>query len=148
MKFSSFYTLLIGTLISLGAFLGCRTQYNSPDEADVAKIYFGSGGGVVGSATTYVMLENGQIFRQNTLDGPFESFHSVSKRAAKGIFATLEEQQLSQFVINQPGNLYKFVRWTDEQGKYECVWGDHNTKVDPAVEGFYQTLMEHTFPKQ
>lgn len=141
----------LGTaLISFGVLFGCKTTYNTPEEAEseVRKITFGSGGGFTGAVTTYILLENGQMFRKGDQDTSFTNHHSLSKKEAKQLFTELEEKQLSQYVINQPENMYHFLRWQDESGEHNCVWGDYQGKINPAIVSYYKKLMGMTFPTE
>jgi hypothetical protein len=119
------------------------TEYNLPKE----QIRFGKGGGIVGIEKSYTLLENGQLF-EKVVNGGLRGLDDVKKKKAKNLFEKAQALGLAGMNFQYPGNTYSFIEVHKEGGYNRIAWGDNQHPVDPAVEEFYDKLMEHVKPAQ
>lgn len=145
MKTYLFYPVLLST-ISL--FFACKhTQYTAdklPDEL----LRWGNGGGITGKETSYVLLENGQLFQRDGVQAALTALPSIKSRKADGLIDKAENLGVLTLAFAHPGNTYQFIELEDEGKKNRVVWGDGKFPANPELAAFYQELVQLTVVKQ
>ena len=118
----------------------CKTTKYTPESFPEVQIIFGDGGGFSGVVTEYILLENGQFFKKSSLKEKYEELEPLKKNEAKEIYERLAGLRLHKFDINHPGNLYYFLRFTNEELDHTITWGagDYNLRED--IMSFYKDL--------
>jgi hypothetical protein len=101
----------------------CKVVKYTPDKLPVRQLIFGNGGGFAGIETTYILLDNGQIFKQVGVDSNYQELKPVNRKKAKELFENAKTLQLFKLDIDRPGNLYYFVRDISEQLDSKVTWG-------------------------
>ena len=136
MKRFYFFTILCLPLL----FSNCKTTKYTPEAFPEKQIIFGDGGGFSGVVTQFILLENGQFFKKTSLKEGHEELEPLKKKQAKEIYERLANLRLHKFDINHPGNLYYFLRTTDEELDHTITWGagDYNLRED--IMSFYKDL--------
>lgn len=106
------------------------------------QIRWGSGGGFTGKETSFVLLENGQIFRFKTLDGSAAELASANARAARGFFKKAESLGLRDMKHDRPGNMYFFIELRDAgTAPHRIAWSEQSL-ADSKALNFYAALQE------
>lgn len=121
-------------------FSACSKKYlphNYPDET----ITFGSGGGYTGAYTNYILLSNGQLFKQTTLDNQLlEATKRISRNETKQFFKNYASLNIGEMSYQKPGNKTSFIEYQQRQSKQRVVWGVSNTDT-PKNAKLYYTLL-------
>ena len=123
-------------LILVLALAGCKTY--QPDQLPTSQLRFGSGGGFTGAITEYVLLENGQIFIRETLDGAYQPLGKINKGRAKTIYQSWENKDLTKKEFQHPGNMYYFVTMVNDGKEHRLTWGSHNHPAGDEIKAFYK----------
>lgn len=127
------WTILI---LSLGA---CKTH--TLQQLPETRLYFGNGGGFAGAYTEYMLLENGQLFQRESLQGAFVALSKVKRSQAKALFKAWTEQQLDKQNFHHPGNLYRFLRMEEGQEVHRITWGASDPPTPPQLKAFYKSCL-------
>lgn len=119
-------------------FVGCKTY--QANELPDKQIIWGSGGGFTGVVNQYILLENGQLFFEDGLKNTTLACNKQSKKAAKLFFSKCDSLGVADMKMNQPGNLYYFVKYKTAEGENQLTWGAMDAKVDESVKSLYDEL--------
>lgn len=125
------------------AVAGCKTAKYLPDTFEKRQIHFGSGGGFTGINTTFMMLENGQIFKQTSLQHKAEELQAHKKKDLKTYFSAVAGLPQDSIPFIHPGNMSKYlyvIKGEDTLNRY--VWGDYKYPVADTVAHIYVQLLD------
>ena len=132
-------------LLSMAAVLlllnSCHLQRYTPATFPGKQLTFGSGGGFTGQVTEYTLLENGQLFLNNTLTKEIKQVQRLGWKKRKWAFAEAEKLNLDQLSFNHPGNLYYFIQVKQGETSHRVTWGDPTAATPPQLEEFYRQLL-------
>lgn len=118
----------------------CKSQQYTIDDLPETQLIFGSGGGISGEVTTYTLLENGQLFYNNSLTKENTEIKSLTKKEATSCFQKMEGLQLSQMNFDHPGNLYYFLEEVNGDEKNRVTWGSTDHDISEECKTFYKEL--------
>ncbi|MCR9287855.1 MAG: hypothetical protein NXI23_10755 [Bacteroidetes bacterium] len=118
----------------------CKTTKYTPTTFPEKQIIFGDGGGFSGVITEYTLLENGQFFKKTSLEKEHQELKRLKKKEAIKIYEQKESLRLHKFDINHPGNLYYFLRLTDEELDHTITWGAGDYNLREEIMDFYKVL--------
>ncbi|MEM6265318.1 MAG: hypothetical protein AAGI38_22645 [Bacteroidota bacterium] len=134
------YLGLLGLLLWAS---GCNSTTYTADSLPPERILFGSGGGITGMATTYCLLENGQLFKmEGVVEGEFLEQPKVKKRSAKESFELARELGIMGMNLNQPGDLYSFIEYHKEGKKRRLTWGVPGNPAPEKIILLYKSLVQ------
>ena len=102
-------------------------------------ITFGNGGGFTGAVTTHHLLEDGRIFREVNENETVE-VGKIDGDLAKQQFNNYTLLNFQDVNINDPGNIYYFIKHSDFPEKRSITWGGNNTEVPSAISTFHLNL--------
>lgn len=105
------------------------------------KIVFGSGGGFTGQVMEYQLDARGNLKLIEGLSGAQTNLGKIKKSDLKKIYKTLSELNLSKMNINQPGNMYYFIKEVDSASINEVVWGNPDYDSPQDLQEFYDLLI-------
>lgn len=135
------YLLLIA-LLPFSIF-SCKTETYTATTLPEVQLRFGNGGGFVGAFNEYILLENGQVFKRDQLDGPLEELPKIKKGKAKKMFKQLEEENFLSMERNAPGNIYRFLNCQTKTDSNNVVWGSTDKEaMDSRLDSLYKACME------
>lgn len=123
-------------LIMALALSACKTY--QANQLPATQLRFGSGGGFTGAVTEYVLLENGQIFVRESLNGDYQPLGKVKKERAKALYQTWETSGLAKKTFEHPGNMYYFVTMAKDGEEHRLSWGSHNHPAGDELKAFYK----------
>ena len=131
---------ILAFLIISGLTIACGPQ-GVLYEYQNTQITFGSGGGFTGQVTEYNLDARGNLKMIDGLAGSETNIGKVKKADLRQIYKTLSEINLSKMNIDQPGNMYYFIKEVDSSSTHEVIWGnpDYNTPVE--IQEFYDMLI-------
>lgn len=121
-------------------FANCNTSKYTPDTFPIKQIIFGDGGGFAGIETSYTLLENGQLFRTTDKVKGQEELEHIKKKSAIDFFEKLDALRLHKLDIEHPGNLYYFLRFTNEELDHKIIWGAGDYNIRKDIIDFYKSL--------
>jgi len=131
--------LLCLSLCTLFAF--CSTpKYTNPVDFPEERITFGSGGGIAGFVTEYVLLKNGQLFMKKTTDEQYQALDRVDKDQVEQIFKNYEFLNIGSVQHDHPSNMYRFIQFDQKDAQHKITWGDANMPVEKNVDLLYGIL--------
>ncbi len=128
-------------LLTLLMLVSCKSQRYAPDQLPENQVVFGDGGGFTGAVTRYILLENGQLFKHYSLDDSMTDLGAISKREARAYFKEIENLQLAQKQVSQPGNVYYFLEHRSGDQTARCTWGDVDYQTDPSLLEMHRKLL-------
>lgn len=128
--------LLAALLLAL-SFYSCKTY--QPDNLPDTQLRFGQGGGFTGAVTEYLLLENGQIFVREELEGAYQSLGKVKRARAKALFEQWVTGSFSEKEFQHPGNMYYYVNRVDGSQAHRLTWGSSDHPVSDELRSFYQS---------
>ncbi len=133
-------------IICLGIFfmIACKSQQYSAETLPADQLVFGEGGGFSGAITEFILLENGQLFAQNSLTKKVEELPAVKKKKAQALIMDAEALNMNKLNINSPGNTYYFIKYQHADTIQQAIWGDPNYTLDSRVQNLYQRLKAFT----
>lgn len=118
----------------------CNKQIN-PLTTTKSQLIFGSGGGFANQVNEYRLLENKHLLFRKNNDSVFTDLGKQKRKTTKKLFeesATLFQETPG---INEPGNMYYFVRLLKDQQNQSVVWGRPNTQVPEKAKELHKQLM-------
>jgi len=120
----------------------CKHQKFSAPELPGAQLRFGHGGGFTGVETTFILLDNGQLFKfASKAPQPLEIAGARRKIAGK-LFDTAQSLGLLQLDFMHPGNTYTFIEFQNNGQQRRIAWGDQEHPVDPNIKALYDQLTQ------
>lgn len=132
-------TILFLSLFSVFLF-SCKSQQYTIDELPAEQLVFGNGGGITGEVSTYTLLENGQVFYNNSLTKEHTEMESLAKKVAKSSFKKLEALKLFEVNFDHPGNMYYFLEEIKGDSIHRVTWGSSEHEISEACKAFYKEL--------
>jgi hypothetical protein len=140
---------IILALLTLAAvaflWLACRNTKYTLGNLPGFQLRWGNGGGFAGIETTFILLDNGQVFKQTGKDAPSEIKNAGAKKA-KSLYKMIETLGLEKIDFLHPGNTYDFVEvFRDDRAK-RIAWGAKDYPVDTKILDFYRQLDEIANP--
>lgn len=113
------------------------------------QLQMGSGGGVTGQTITYILLENGKIYKQNSLKPDSLVLNrTLFASTAKKYLAEAKKLALTKRKFDEPGNMSFFVRYaTTSKSEEAVVWGANGKTPPKEVKAFYEKFMKNLVRK-
>ena len=118
----------------------CKVTKYTPEKLPARQVVFGDGGGFVGIETSYILLENGQLFKQVGVEGAFEELKSIKPKQAKALFEKVNSLQLFKLDIEKPGNMYYFLRHVTDNLDSRVTWGAGDYLPPQGLVSVYKEL--------
>ena len=133
------YVFIFSILMIL---FSCKSMEQSFDEYTGKVITIGFGGGFTGGYKEYSILENGDMFKFNTLTKKRNYLGKVERNVAEQIFKNSELLNLPKRKVNLPGNSNRYIIYRINKTENKILWSDNN-KVDSDLNTFYQVLLNN-----
>lgn len=121
----------------------CASNKYTSETLPTSYLTFGSGGGIAGLVTEYLLCENGQLFRKSPGKKDFQVV-KTKKSLGKSLYAQISQLPIKEIKHEKPGNRYFFISLLEETQAHNITWGDENPLKNEAVSKFYNELMELT----
>lgn len=118
----------------------CKSQQFTVDELPDKQLIFGRGGGISGEVNTYTLLENGQVFYNNSLTKENSEIKSIRRKEAVLCFQKMDSLKLSEMNFDHPGNMYYFLEEVNGEERYRVTWGSNDHEVSSECKDFYKEL--------
>ena len=129
------FLILTATLV-----VNCKTtqDYVTPYEYTGSAITFGSGGGFSGRVNQFTLLSNGQLFKGTNYEGNVTVMDKVESGRCDQIFSNYDFLRFDDMDINDPGNVYFFVKMKHEDdSEHNLKWGGTDAEAPQSLQLFY-----------
>ncbi len=136
----------IVALIVVVLFFSCKTnKVFDPEEYQGKKIILTHGGGFTGATKTYILLDNGQVFKKNngllkSANDPDPQKLTIDKKVVKQMFVNIDNLGLKKINKNEPGNLTYSITIKDSDGTHMIQWGK-GQKDTEMLQMYYSNVM-------
>jgi hypothetical protein len=129
-------------LALLLAFAGCSTtKTTNPADYKGTQVILGSIGGAAGKSTTYYILENGQVYLQESAFGELKELKTLNKKNTTTVFDLVRSLELEKENINKPGNMTWFITLKQAGSNPVTVkWGDSGFTVPDKFTNAYKQI--------
>jgi len=131
--------LLIFSFFLIG-FSSCKSQLFSIEDLPEKQLIIGRGGGISGEVSTYTLLENGQVFYNNSLTKENAEIKSINKKEATSFFQKMDSLKLSEMNFEHPGDMYYFLEEVNGEERYRVIWGSNDYDAPKGCKDFYTKL--------
>ena len=119
----------------------CKSR-EFPDDTDTQTVVrFGSGGGVTGYYTTYVLLDDGRLFQQKDPNKEVVWHSKVPAKSRKALFEQMDTMGIRSMNQKEPGNMTYFIDLVESGKHHEVSWGDSKDPKSPELKSLYNSLM-------
>jgi hypothetical protein len=110
--------------------ISCKTAQN------IKSFTIGKGGGFTGRFETYLVQEDGNVYKvnQNNADGVFIK---IDKKQIAEIFKKFEQLTIAEDSFSHPGNISSFIRYQADNKTYEIKWGSPGMKPPQKYADFF-----------
>jgi hypothetical protein len=133
--------LVIIMLISLS--ISCKpTQYGLEDYSG-KKLILANGGGFTGQVIEYILLEDGRVFKSNSLNQSTKFHKKLDKNLTQQVFDNLSVMKLSDLSLNDPGNMYFLIKIITPDQEHVIKWNAESAGEEvKRAKLFYQTVIK------
>ena len=116
-------------------------SHQIPDTYKGRVLTVGSGGGIVGKETAYLLLDDGRLFSRKAGRKTYTFIGKQTAARTKKVFRSVEDRcAIRKSTYSKPGNIYRFVQWKKGAELHKVAWapGDKNVPAhyEPAYTGF------------
>lgn len=120
-------------LISTAAWVSCQTKQFSGSQLPDRQIWYGRGGGFSGKETTWILLENGQLFRQEGIGSTPIQAGKISSYDASQLFKEADLVLYGENNLTEIGNTYAFIGMKDKHRSVRLVWSGKLPEMNPKL---------------
>lgn len=131
-------------VLSLTLIAMCKTPMFNPSAYSGQYFLIGQGGGVTGREKGTCINDRGLIY---TFEGLGDWQFTYQKKLPLDLFHQLESNykvlKLNELQLQQPGNTYKFIEWSNGKQKQRLTWNEQvelNTKSAKLFYDIFQTI--------
>ena len=111
----------------------------APKKKDIYEIKFGSGGGITGLYTYYVLKQNSEFYLQQ--GSSYVLLKRISKTKTNKIIKTISSNQLLNMRYNKPGNYTNQIFIIKNQVIVNQIqWSQSDSMVPKNIVNLYNTL--------
>ena len=132
--------LILSSVVLMCFLFSCKTH--TPLTFEKSKMYFGSGGGFTGAVNEYCLLSNGEFFKKKDKSEDFIVLPKIKRSEAKALFEEMETLKIQELDHNQPGNMYYFLTYADDNKTHKIAWGKGESPFNDNQAAFYEKLMK------
>ena len=119
-----------------------RTSTEVPDIYKGRVLTVGSGGGIVGKETVYVLLDDGRLFSRKLGQTSYTFIGKQTAANTKKVFWSVEDRcAIRKTAYNKPGNMYRFVGWKKGAETRRVAWAPGDKTLPPNYERVYTGFM-------
>ncbi len=118
------------------------TSREIPDTYKGRILTVGSGGGVVGKETVFLLLDDGRLFSRKAGDKTYTFIGKQTAENTKKVFWSVEDRcAIRKTAYSKPGNIYRFVQWKKGAELHKVVWAPGDKAVPANYEPVYNGFM-------
>lgn len=135
----AYYLILFLAVLS---YYSCKQKQFIPEDYNGDWMIIGHGGGFSGQVIEYQLMENGRVFRKNSLNKVTEEVKSLSKSTYQQVISNFSKLGLDQIEMNQPDNMYYYIIWSFDGKGGKIVWNNNDTSENQEkLQLFFNTVL-------
>ncbi|WP_266366668.1 hypothetical protein [Tellurirhabdus rosea] len=128
--------------VCLQAAFGPESGSSNPDSYRGRQLVVGSGGGITGLTDTYYLFENGNLYARSEGDSAFTRLRKQPAAIVRRLFKMVEDDcRIRSARFDNPGNVYRFVRWKRAKEEHTVTWGDPRQPAPASYTKLYRSFM-------
>jgi hypothetical protein len=101
------------------------------------RVYFGKSGGFTNISEDYLLIEHSYVY--NVEKDKITPIRKLTKNEIKKLDALINNVNLWQFNLNEPGNMTYYIRVSANGSEKEIKWAD--TSKDEKIKEIYKALV-------
>lgn len=136
------YYLLVFIILSF-ILVSCKSQMSNYEDYKGKMIVIGKGGGFSGAYDEFSILENGQVYKYNTITKERLLLGRMKKNFSEQVFNNYKLLKIGEKNINAPGNLNYFIEMKDGENSLKSIWSDQKNETNGELILFYKTAMNY-----
>jgi hypothetical protein len=123
--------------------MSCKTTVLSPDNHQGMRLILANGGGFTGQVVEYILLDNGVVFRKNSMDRSVSRIKKLDRKETDQVFRNYFLLRLDESRLDEPGNMYFYIELSDkDQTANRLQWNTESTGTDvEQAKLFYRTTL-------
>lgn len=128
-------------LLAIFTYAGCGSKKAiTPSDGQGKQLTLKHGGGFTGKYVTYILLENGQLFKGSETEGVNVSMKDMDKNITKQIFSNYDAMSLGDVENVTYGNLLYSITLKEGEDKHVVSWEKGQDNTD-QLQLFYRNVM-------
>lgn len=140
------YFFVLSVLLVL---LACKANNMFPEKYKGDQIRVGIGGGFAGELNTFIILENGKVFKTTQQDSVPVFVSSLDQKFTDQMFSNYKMLSLADHSFSHPGNRFHFLEYYTSGAKTSQVtWGDPSFTAPQTITSYYSLLMNAIKPSK
>ena len=128
-------------IVAMCCLSACRTTYMVSQNK---VLVFGSGGGITGMVTTYLLTADGKLYTMATQGTKTLLKEKIRAIEVNELFEEAKQLKDPKMQCNRPGNMYYFLYIFNQDSNPDCMWGENGFTPSAEVLELYNELMELT----
>jgi hypothetical protein len=125
----------------LCSFFSCVSKKLNPLVYKKTSIVVGHGGGMTGLETSYVILDNGNVYILSKMGQEYKYIGRLKRNKVKQIFENYKLLNFELLELDAPGNTYQFMDF-HKDGKNNRITWTHK-KGDENLNLLHKILLHH-----
>ena len=123
--------------------ISCKPTQNGIKDFKGKQLIVANGGGFTGQVVEFTLLEDGRVFRNNSFEQNTVFHKKLNKNETSQIFNNIQVLNLKEIVLDEPGNMYYYVKLKDDDNTHVIKWNTESTGTDTkTAKLFYQTVIQ------
>lgn len=121
------------------------SQTIAADTTDKNYIEFGNGGGFTGAVSSYLLTEDGKLYRietANMVNRNASFIKRIKKCKTNRIYRYAIKNNIAAFVYNEPGNAYAFISIQLNKQSNKIIWNNSNIMTPEPILKLYAKLIK------
>jgi len=106
-------------------------------------IVIGKGGGFSGAYDEFSILENGQVYKYNTITKERLLLGRMKKNFSEQVFNNYKLLKIGEKGNNAPGNMNYFIEFKNGENSLKSIWSDQKDESTREMVLFYKTVMNY-----
>jgi hypothetical protein len=126
---------LLGLILLLTTMAGvsCQTKQLAGNPLTDRSLVFGRGGGVTGIERTWILMDNGQVLKQEVIGANPAPVGKISASKARLLFNKADEALYGETNLTEVGNTYSFIGLQDSSRSARLVWTGTLPAMNPTL---------------
>ncbi len=131
---------ILPSILAVMLLFGCTTSQKL-QKFSKNSLVFGSGGGITGATTEYILHYDGTVEKTNSLTKETSPVTKIAAKNSKTLFKEFLNDGLDTLKFSSPGNMSYFVGYKNDSVTQKILWGGDVAPPEKA-KTFYDKLIQ------
>jgi hypothetical protein len=113
--------------------VSCQTKQLAGNQLTDRSLRFGRGGGVTGIEKTWILMDNGQVLKQDRVGANPTPVAKISAAKARRLFKKADQSLYGEINLTTVGNTYSFIGMQDSTRTARLVWSGNLPAMNPTL---------------